>query len=59
MGAMVVSNADLNSLRREVAALRLELADFRMRALLNSFTFDFGLMLTAACLVFVVAMKLT
>ena len=59
MTTTIATKTDLQLLQREVASLRLELADVRMRKLLNSLTFDLGLMLTAACVVFFVAMKLT
>jgi hypothetical protein len=59
MAKTIANRTDLQLLRREVASLRLALTDVRMRMLLNSFTLDFGLMLTAACVIFFVAMKLT
>lgn len=50
--------AELLSLRQEVAALRADLAQLRLRAHLNSCTLDFALMMTAAGVVLFVALRI-
>lgn len=57
MDKMIAPDSELHSLRREITSLQSELAMVRMRMLLNSLMLDFGLVLTAVCVVFFLAMK--